>query len=32
RHVRRILGKYAQNVTRAAAALGISRTTLRKWL
>ncbi len=32
RHVRRILCKYAQNVTRAAAALGISRTTLRKWL
>ena len=32
RHVRRILAKYALNVTRAAAALGISRTTLRKWM
>ena len=31
-HVRRILAKYALNVTRAAAALGISRTTLRKWM
>ena len=31
-HVRRILSKYALNVTRAAAALGISRTTLRKWM
>ncbi len=32
RHVRRILAKHALNVTRAAAALGISRTTLRKWM
>ena len=32
RHVRRVLVKYASNVTRAAVALGISRTTLRKWL
>ena len=32
RHVRRVLHKYALNVTRAAAALGISRTTLRKWM
>ena len=31
-HVRRIFCKYARNVTRAAAALGISRTTLRKWM
>jgi len=31
-HVRRILRKYALNVTRAASALGISRTTLRKWM
>ena len=31
-HVRRILAKHALNVTRAAAALGISRTTLRKWM
>ncbi len=31
-HVRRVLQKYARNVTRAAAALGISRTTLRKWM
>lgn len=31
-HVHRILSKYALNVTRAAAALGISRTTLRKWM
>ena len=31
-HVRRVLHKYALNVTRAAAALGISRTTLRKWM
>ena len=32
RHVRRVLVKYASNVTRAAVALGISRTTLRKWM
>ena len=32
KHVRRILAKYALNVTRAASALGISRTTLRKWM
>ena len=31
-HVRRVLRKYALNVTRAASALGISRTTLRKWM
>jgi len=31
-HVRRVLRKYALNVTRAASALGISRTTLRKWI
>ena len=32
RHVRLVLRKYALNVTRAAVALGISRTTLRKWM
>lgn len=31
-HVRRVLRKYALNVTRAASALGISRTTLRRWM
>ena len=31
-HVRRVLRKYEFNVTRAASALGISRTTLRKWM
>ena len=31
-HVRRVLRKYALNITRAASALGISRTTLRKWI
>ena len=31
-HIRRVLHKYAQNVTRASVALGISRTTLRKWM
>ena len=32
KHVRNVLRKYALNVTRAASALGISRTTLRKWM
>ena len=32
RHVHRIYDKYAQNITKAAAALKITRTTLRKWL
>ena len=31
-HVQRVLRKYALNVTRAASALGISRTTLRRWI
>ncbi len=31
-HVQRVLRKYALNITRAASALGISRTTLRRWL
>ena len=32
RHVHFIYKKYAQNMTKAAAALKITRTTLRKWL
>ena len=32
RHVHLIYDKYAQNITKAAAALKITRTTLRKWL
>lgn len=32
RHVRLIYEKYARNVSKAAAALKITRTTLRKWL
>ena len=32
RHVHLIYEKYAQNMTKAAAALKITRTTLRKWL
>jgi transcriptional regulator with PAS, ATPase and Fis domain len=31
-HVQRIYGKYGGNVTKTAAALGITRTTLRKWI
>jgi DNA-binding NtrC family response regulator len=32
RHVRRVFEKYARNVSKAASALNITRTTLRKWL
>ena len=32
RHVRRVFEKYACNVSKAAAALKITRTTLRKWI
>ena len=32
RHVHRVFEKYGENVSRAAAALAITRTTLRKWL
>ncbi|MBP5232195.1 MAG: sigma-54-dependent Fis family transcriptional regulator, partial [Planctomycetes bacterium] len=32
RHVREVLRKYAQNVTRAASALNISRNTLKRYL
>ena len=32
RHVHLVYDKYAQNITKAAAALKITRTTLRKWL
>ena len=32
RHVHLIYEKYARNVSKAAAALKITRTTLRKWL
>ena len=31
-HVRHVLRKYSLNVTRAASALGISRSTLRRWM
>ena len=31
-HVRRVFAKYGENVSKAAAALKITRTTLRKWL
>ncbi len=31
-HVRRVFGKYNQNLTRAAEALGVSRNTARKYL
>ena len=31
-HVRRVFEKYARNVSKADAALNITRTTLRKWL
>ena len=32
RHVHRVFEKYARNVSKAATALNITRTTLRKWL
>lgn len=32
RHVHLIYEKYARNVSKAASALKITRTTLRKWL
>ena len=32
RHVHRVFEKYARNVSKAATALKITRTTLRKWL
>ena len=32
RHVHRVFEKYAHNVSKAATALNITRTTLRKWL
>ena len=32
RHVHRVFEKYARNVSKAAAALNITRTTLRKWI
>ena len=31
-HVRRVFAKYGENITKASAALNITRTTLRKWL
>jgi len=31
-HVRRVYEKYAENITRAAEALGVSRNTVRKYL
>ena len=31
-HVRRVYEKYAQNITRAAEALGVSRNTARTYL
>ena len=31
-HVRRVFVKYGENITKASAALNITRTTLRKWL
>ena len=31
-HVRRVFAKYGENVSKAATALNITRTTLRKWL
>ena len=32
RHVHRVFEKYSRNISKAAAALNITRTTLRKWL
>jgi transcriptional regulator with PAS, ATPase and Fis domain len=32
RHVRRVFEKHDSNISKAAAALNITRTTLRKWL
>ena len=32
RHVQHVFEKYSRNVSKAAAALNITRTTLRKWL
>jgi len=32
RHVHLVFEKYSRNISKAAAALNITRTTLRKWL
>ena len=32
RHIHRVFEKYSRNISKAAAALNITRTTLRKWL